>query len=339
VLASSLTFLTPGGGLLALATAVPLVGLAVASLRNARGRTRLGLPAPTTDHTGIAVSVVPLLLGLAASQPSLERTATRYFRTDAQALFVFDVSGSMAASSGARAPSRLEQAQAVAIRLRNGIPQVPSGVATLTTDILPQLLPTADVATFDSTVERVIGIEQPPPPILGYGTLGTSFGPLSYVRGEGYFGQLAKHRLIVLLTDGESAPYDPAATAAALTQPSNASPFSGLQTQTDAPISLVIVRVGASSDHIYAPDGTIDAAYRAEPHAAEIVSTLATQSHGAAYTPSSLGSAEQTMRKILGAGKEVARGTRTTTVGLARYLALAAFVAAAIVVWRRNLVP
>jgi hypothetical protein len=338
VLAFSLRFLTPGGGLLALATAVPLVGLTVASLRNARGRNRLGLPAPATDHTGVALSIVPLLLGLAASQPSLERTAARHFRTDAQALFVFDVSGSMAASGSAGSPSRLEQAQAAAIRLRNGIPEVPSGVATLTTDILPQLLPTADVATFDSTVERVIGIEQPPPPILGYGSLGTSFGPLSYVRGEGYFGPTAKHRLIVLLTDGESAPYDPAATAAALTQPSIASAFSGLQTQTDAPISLVIVRVGAPSDHIYAAGGTIDAAYRAEPHAAEIVSTLATQSRGGAYTPSSLGSAQRSMRRILGAGKEVARGSRTTTVGLARYLALAALVAAAVVVWRRNVV-
>jgi hypothetical protein len=44
------------------------------------------------------------------------------------------------------------------------------------------------------------------------------------------------------------------------------------------------------------------------------------------------------MRRMLGAGKEVARGSRTTTVGLARYLALAALVAALIVVWRRNLV-
>src|SRR5438445_786935 len=107
-------------------------------------------------------------------------------------------------------------------------------------------------------------------------------GPLSYVRGQGYFGPAAKHRLIVLLTDGESAPYDPAATAAALTQPSNASPFSGIQTQTDAPISLVIVRLGAPSDHVYAPNGTIDAAYRAEPHAAAIVSTLAAQARGGA---------------------------------------------------------
>jgi hypothetical protein len=284
----------------------------------------------------VALSIVPLLLGLAASQPSLERTANRHFRTDAQALFVFDVSGSMAASRSPQAPSRLQQAQSAAIRLRSGIPDVPSGIATLTTEMLPQLLPTSDVATFDSTVERVIGIEQPPPPILGYGTLGTSFAPLSYVRGEGYFAPSAKHRLLVLLTDGESAPYDPAATAAALTQPSNAYPFSGLTTQTDPPISLVIVRVGDPSDHIYAPDATIDAAYRAEPHAEAIVSGLAAQTHGGAYTPSSLGSATHTMRRMLGKGREIERGSRTTTVGLSRYLAFGALVAAVIVVWRRN---
>jgi hypothetical protein len=336
VLAVSLSFLTPHGALLALAVGIPLAGLLVASFRDMRGRARLGLPAPSPDRTGVALSLVPLLLGLAASQPALERKTSRHYRTDAQALFVVDVSGSMAAASGPKAPTRLQQAQAAAVRLRNSIPEVPSGVATLTTQILPQLLPTTDAATFDSTVDRVIGIEQPPPPILSYGTLGTSFSPLSYLRSQGYFAPRARHRLLVLLTDGESSPYDPQATATALTQPSVSYPLSGVAAQTDWPIDVVIIRVGGASDHIYNTDGTIDAAYRAEPHADAIVANLATLSQGAAYTPSSLGSAASTIGRFFGKGKEITVGTHTTTVGLARYLAVAALVLAALVVVRRN---
>jgi hypothetical protein len=337
VLASSLSFLTPRGGLLALAVGVPLAGLALSAVRNGRVRERLGLPAPGRDRTGVALSIVPLLLGLAASQPALQGTTAKRFRTDAQALYVFDVSGSMDAASGPHAPTRLEQAQSAAINLRNASANVPSGVATLTTQMLPELLPTTDVATFDSTVQRVIGIEQPPPPLLSYGALATSFAPLSFVRGEGYFGPRTKHRLIVLLTDGESSPYDPQATATALTQPATVSLLSGLSTETDWPVALLILRVGSSADHIYAPDGTIDAAYRGEPHADAIVSNLATLARGAAYTPSSLGGAEHAMQKLLGSGKEITRGRKPTTRALARYFALAALLAAGLVIWRRNL--
>ena len=40
---------------------------------------------------------------------------------------------------------------------------VPAGVGTLTDRALPNLLPIADAAAFDATVERAIGIERPPP--------------------------------------------------------------------------------------------------------------------------------------------------------------------------------
>lgn len=337
ILASTLTFLTPHGALLALLVLPPLAALLLTSLRNARGRARLGLVRPASDRTGLAVALVPLLVGLAASQPAIESHASQRYRTNAQALFVFDVSGSMDASSGPKAPIRLQEAQDAAVRLRSSIADVPSGVATLTTQVLPELLPTTDVATFDSTVGQVIDIEEPPPPTLSYGVLGTSFGPLAYVRSQGYFAPSARKRLIVLLTDGESAPYDPQATATALTAPSPVYSFSGLASEPDPPISLVIVRVGGPSDRIYTASGAIDAAYRPEPRANDIVSNLATLTDGGAYTPSSLGQATRRIRQLLGKGQEIQRGTRTQTLTLTRYIVLAALLAAGIVLWRRNL--
>lgn len=337
MLAATVSFLTPIAGLLALVACLPLAGLGIAAFRGTHGRRRLGLSRPGRDRTGVALAVVPLLLGLAASQPAIVHAGDKHFRTDAQALFVFDVSGSMDAARGPHSPTRLQQAQAAAVELRNAIPDVPSGVATLTTQVLPELLPTDDAATFDTTVDRVLGIEEPPPPVLSYGTLGTSFDALAYVRSQGYFSPQAKHRVLVLLTDGESAPYDPPQVAQSLTAPSTAYPFSGLATQIASPVSLVVVRLGAASDHVYSPDGAVDPAYRAQPSAAATVSNLATLTHGAAFSGSRLGGAAHALRHYLGAGHEVARGRKTTTLGLGRYLALAALLAAGLVVWRRNI--
>ncbi|HEV2591234.1 MAG TPA: vWA domain-containing protein [Gaiellaceae bacterium] len=329
-------FLTPYGSLVALAAALPLAALAAASRRDARGRRRLGLPAPARERMGLVLAAIPLLLGLAAAQPAIRSTAVRHMRTDAQVLFVFDVSGSMDAAAGPNAPTRLQEAQRAAVELRQAIPDAASGIATLTTQLLPELLPTPDVATFDSTVERVIGIEEPPPPLLSYGTLGTSFEPLSYIRSEGYFAPTAKHRLLVLLTDGESDPFDPQATATALTQSSTTSAFSGLTTETDWPASLLIVRVGHPTDHIYEPDGSVDAAYRPEPHAAAIASTFATLAGGGAYPTSNLAGAKAVTRKLLGKGRSVAAGRVTRTAPLARLVAAVALCLVGFVLWRRN---
>src|SRR6267142_423094 len=109
MLALQLIFLTPRGGLVALAAGLPAAALAVTARRNARGRTRLGLSPPGPDRTGLGLVLIPLLLGLAAAQPAVQSHADKRLRTDAQALFVFDVSASMAASARPQATIRLEQ--------------------------------------------------------------------------------------------------------------------------------------------------------------------------------------------------------------------------------------
>jgi hypothetical protein len=339
---ASLTFLTPWGGLLALAAVVPVAAFAVSAARAARGRSVLGLDTPERDrHLALAaLAAVPLLLGLAAAEPGFRSHVTRHIRTDAQAIFVFDTSRSMAASSGPGAPTRFARAQEAAIRLRNdAIPDVPSGISSLTTQLLPHLFPTPDEALFDSTVKNAVGIEKPPPPALGLGLTGTAFSALGPIRDQGFFDPGTKKRLVVLLTDGESGPYEPASLADTLAGKGGTSASSfGDSGRVQAPVTLVIIRIGGSGERIYYRDGSIEATYRPDPRAANIVSTLASLSNGFAYEGTQLSAAGRALRTALGSGKTEAQGVRRKTVVVAPYVVLAALAALAAVIRMRNLV-
>lgn len=345
-LVASITFLTPFGGLLALTAALPLAAWRRSRRRNARGLQILGLPAPESGRLGVLIALMaaPLLLGLAAAGPAIRTHVGRRVRTDAQAIFIFDTSRSMAAAASYQSPSRFAEAQAAAIQLRDdAIPEVPSGVASLTTELLPHLFPTPDVDAFNSTVEHALGVEKPPPPFLLYGVLGTSFGPLFELRSQGYFNPNAKHRLAILLTDGESGAIDASTIGQALNLPSGYPPAPLLQApglpirRPQPPVSLFIIRVGSGADRIYKSDGSIEAAYRPEPTAADIVSSLAAASHGYVFTASHLAAAGVALRKALGSGRSTLQGANTKTVNLGAYIALAIIIPLGVIIWERNL--
>lgn len=340
---ASLSFGTPLGGLIALAVTVPLAAEAVAAVRATRGRKLLGLgaPPPSSRLTVVLIAAVAVLVALAASGPALSSHTERRVRTDAQAMFLFDISRSMLASSGVHAPDRLAQARAAAIDLRDHtIPDVPSGISTMTTIVLPHLFPTSDLAAFNSGVRDAVAIESPPPPALAIGFPGTAFSSLTPLRTQGYFAPQTKKRIVILLTDGESGPYDPQIvgeslvgsdeTASTLPNQSAATP--------EPPISLVIIRIGGPSDRIYHPDGTIEAAYRPDPRAPEIATTLAEESHGYVFQSSQLGAATKALRRVLGSGPTVEDGTEQKTLALAPFAIIAAFAALVCIIVRRNFV-
>lgn len=343
---ASLTFVTPRGGLLALAVVVPLAAFAVSAVRISRGRALLRLGPPSSDrHIALAALVsIPLLLGLAAAGPAWRTHAGRRIRTDAQAVFIFDTSRSMAAAASFGAPTRFAQARAVALQLRgSAIPEVPSGVASLTTQLLPHLFPTANEAAFNSTVEKTIGVEKPPPPALELGLTGTSFRPLNGLRDQGYFDPATAHRFAILLTDGESAQVDVDVLAQALTQ-TNATQTSnafggqrGSVRQPEAPVTLFVVRLGGVHDHIYDAEGNIEVGYRPDSRAAVIVETLATAVGGHSYTAADLSAASAGLRKAVGSGTSSLQGARSKTITLAPYVVLAAFAPLALLIRRRNL--
>ena len=201
-----LTFLTPLGLLLALGAVFPLAALTLGELRIRRARQRCASPsaAPWLRSTALAIASVPVLLGLALAQPVLRSEEIQHVRSDAQVFYVFDTSNSMRASRDPRAP-RGCRALAVARRMQLDLHDVPSGVATMTDRVLPNIFPTGDEQLFTAALAETVGVERPPP--KGFEDRATTFAALDTLAGDNFFSEGIKHRLVVLLTDGETAPY------------------------------------------------------------------------------------------------------------------------------------
>ena len=194
---ASIVFLTPLAALVALAMLLPIAAFVVAERRVATRAAAAHAPsrrASGVDVAALAALVaVVALLALAAAQPALSNTHSQRVRTDAEALFVVDTSavdGGVARAEGrgrgSSAPPRRQGASA------RRCPSVPSGVATLTDRVLPNLLPVADAAAFDATLRQSVAIDQPPP--REQSVRATNFGALAGIPGSGYFDSSAKRR-------------------------------------------------------------------------------------------------------------------------------------------------
>ena len=317
---ASLTLLTPLGALAIAAVVLPLAAIAEAARRLRATRTALGLrtPRPGGDLVALAALVGTfVLLALAATQPALSHDTVTRVRKDAQALFVLDTSRSMAASSSKNGPTRLARAKAAAIALRASIPDVEAGVATLTDRVLPNLLPVADRPSFDATVRRSVGIEEPPPRST---TLrATSFSALGAIPSSGFFASSAKKRAIVVLTDGESNGFDPSALGRSL-----------------AGTGVVVVHVGNSGESVFGRSGRPETGYRPDPNASTALDSLAAATGGdRAFGEDELGAAGKQLTSLLGTGPTVAAVARTRRetplgpfVALLALLPLVLFVAA-----------
>jgi hypothetical protein len=310
-----MSFVTPVAALVALAAFLPLGAWAAGRRRaDAVGRS-LALPPPQkrTAVRAAAGAGAVVALALAAAQPVLTHTARERERTDAQALFVLDTSRSMAASSTSQSPTRLDRAVAAAVRLRAAIPEVPSGIATLTDRVLPDLLPVAGKSSFDLVAQRGVAIESPPP--AGSDVRATSYDALAQVASGNYFAPKATRRLIVLLTDGESNPVNTGELAHALGK--------GYR--------VVAVRLWAGSESVYGRNRKPEPAYRADPLGKSVLSGVAGALGGRAFEESQLGAAESYLRSAAGHGPTTATATSTPTrTALAPYLAGLALVLLAV---------
>jgi hypothetical protein len=310
-----MTFLTPLAALVAFAALLPVAAWVTGRRRaDAVGRS-LALP-PPKGRGAIRASAgggAIVVLALAAAQPALTHTTRVRERTDAQALFVLDTSRSMAASSTPRSATRLDRAVAAAVRLRAAIPDLPSGVATLTDRVLPDLLPVADQSSFDLVARRGVAIESPPP--AGSDVRATSFDALSDVASGNYFIPKATRRLVVLLTDGESNPVSTGELARSLGK--------GYR--------FVAVRLWASGESVYDRNGKAESAYRPDPQGKAVLSGLADALGGRAFDESQLGAAASYLRRAAGSGPTAATATSTPTqTPLAPYLAGVALVLLAV---------
>ena len=315
-----MTLLTPLGALVAAAVLLPLAATLAAARRAHAVRAALHLRAPRHDTDLVALAAlvgVFVLIGLAATQPALSHDTKQRVRKDAQVLFVLDTSRSMSAAASLSATTRLARARSVAARLRAGVPDVESGIATLTDRVLPDLLPVADRASFDATLERSVGIEEPPPRAVS--VRATTFTALGEIPESGFFAASAKRRAIVVLTDGESRPFDPGALGHAL-----------------ARTGVVVVGFWKAGESVFGPSGNPEAAYRPDPAAPATLDALAAATGGRAFGEGDLGGAAARLRTLLGSGPtgSVVGRTRRETP-LAPFVALAALVPLALFVRRR----
>jgi hypothetical protein len=292
-----MTFLTPLGGLVALAALIPLAAFVAGRGRVAAVRGALGLTPPRRGRVPRQAAAVAAIavLGLAATQPALPDVAKGRTRTNVEVLFVLDTSDSMAASATAHSPTRLERAVSATARLRAGIPTVPSGIATFTDRVLPDLLPVTDVAAFDSVLAHDVTIENPPP-IDVFAARVTTYAALEDIGSGNYFDPGIARRVIVLLTDGESVPFDPAQVRAQLP------PAFGFR--------FLAVRFWAADEGVYGANGRRDRRYHPDAAGRVLLAQLAASLGGRAYEEDDLAAAAGYLHQIIGSGRTAA--TRRT---------------------------
>lgn len=243
------------------------------------------------------------LLGLALAQPSLARRHAGSTRSDAQLLVVLDSSRSMLAAPPGGAP-RYARAAAFARRLAGELPDVPAGVASLSNRLLPYLFPTPDTRAYDAVVAHAYAVQSPPPaPAVDPNV--TSFDALAAAATHGFFASGARKRILVVLSDAETQPFDAGGVLRRLQR---------------ARVTPVLVRFWSADERIVRPDGTAEA-YRPELPRELLVLRRAGWS---AYPERRAGAAVDAIRQELGSGPTVAAGAAVEQVSLAPALALAA---------------
>jgi hypothetical protein len=318
-----LGFASPLASLLALAAAVPLAAL-LAIRAHARGvRRTLALPEPDARSARIplfALGGAAVLLGLAAAQPVIQRDARRLVRTDAEAWVVIDTTRSMLAQTDPDSRIRLDRAKAAAQAVRDSLPNVPMGIASLTDRVLPHLFPSPDEDVFRATLERAVGIENPPPQ-SGFLAQVTRLNAIGAMSRLNFFSPTARKRVIVVLTDGESLPFAADRVARRLSGPPRIDP--------------VFVHVWGEDERVFTR-GVPEPAYRPDPTSRPTLDTLARATGATVYTDGDAGAAAAKARELIGDGPTVAEGERRVRYALSPYLAGAAFLPLALLLWRRD---
>ena len=319
-----MSFLEPKGALLALVVAIPIAAFVIGDRRRAAVTRTLrvtALPRWARLSPAIALVVAGASLSLAATQPTLVRRLQHHVRRDAQAWFVLDTSLSMKAAAGRAAPTRFERAQALAIRLRRKLPDVPVGIASITDRALPHLFPTADLNSFAQTIRHVIGIERPPPSD-GFGVRITTLGAISRMATDNFFAPTARKRLLVVFTDGETKPFADASLPAVFHK---------------APgVHAVFVRIWGAHEHVW-NGRTPDPLYRPDPASSANMQALAHASGGVAVDATDFNGAVAAARQALGTGPTAVFSREQRRFQLAPYFAGLAFLPIGFLLFRRNL--
>ena len=316
-----ITFLTPGAGLVALAVILPLAAFVRTERRAERVRSllRLAPPGGSPRLTVGALAVVALLVGLAAAQPVVEVWDERPERVDAQIFFALDTTRSMMASTGPGETTRWERAVAAARRIRDAVPDVPVGIASLTDTALPLLFPTTNAGSFDAVLRHSVGVDKPLSD-EAQDRQATDLGATRFF-ATGNFFRDARRRILVVFTDAQTKPYD----VGELT-----GDFSGSR------VATILVRFWRDREFVYGPDG-IEQAYVPDPESAAAAQRYAQQVRGEVFHEDELDAAIEALHAKLGTDSTTTRVRTVDIRPLGPYVLIAALLPLSFLLVRRNL--
>jgi hypothetical protein len=256
----------------------------------------------------VALAASFALLAAAAAQPVVRIAGTAKLRTDAQVFVLVDITRSMLASSEPGSPRRIDRAIEAAMELRKALPDVPFGVATLTNRPLPHLFPTTDAAQFDLVMRGAVGVNRPPGTRTRLVTFGTDFQSLEAIGTDNFFSAGARKRLVIVLSDGETATFAVRSVVRKLNR---------------GGVDLVTVRFWDQSERVWTPGGTAEPAYVPRT-VVEFGELAALTTGGRVYGEDELGAVVAAARRYLGTGPVVEAPAPGRTVSLAPWAVLAA---------------
>jgi hypothetical protein len=317
------TFLTPIDALFALAATVPLAALWLAQARMERIRRLFSLTNPRRRELAsvvAALALLPALMGVAAAQPVVVRHHLLGQRLDVQVFFAFDTTTSMSARTGPGGLSRLERAKREAEEIVPRLGDIPVGLATMTDRVLPVLMPTPNFALIRRTLGQSVGIGRPPPDQLYSGRVPTLQSLYTLGRSNLY-GPGVRHQILVVFTDGESAPVRSVigyALARALT------------------IHPLFLHVWGPTERIYA-HGRVNPRYRPDPTSPAALNRFAAAAHGRVFQEGDLHALERTIRTEAGSSPVTTAVLGYARVALAPWFVLAGVVPLCFLLYRRNL--
>jgi hypothetical protein len=248
-------------------------------------------------------------------------SATAYTkgRDGAEVIVVFDITRSMLARRAPTEPTRLERAQQIAKVLRLGVPDVRVGIASLTDRVLPHLFPSLSANAFIATVDRVVGIERPPPDRRS--RRATAIGALEDLGQANFFEAASRHRLAVVLTDGETLPIE----------------LERLSVRLDeGRISTSFVHVWRRDEAIFEDDGSRNPDYRPDPTAPAELRRIASAVDGAVYGEGEVSELVSALEAQVGSGLLVAQARELQSRELAPYLVAFAALPLLLLLLRRN---
>ena len=317
------SFLTPLAAAVGLLVALAIWARVVARRRAAAAASALGLS--PAGRRGLVVdlvllSLVGLLVGLAAAQPVVSRSEATHGRDGAEVIVVFDVTRSMLARRAPSEPTRLDRSREVAKRLRASIPDTRVGVASLTDRVLPHLFPTLGSNSFVSVVNRAIGVERPPPDRRA--NKATAFSALGDIGRTAFFRRETARRVIVVVSDGETLPVDLEALRERL---------------GEGRVSSVFVQVWRGDEAVFDENGERDPAYRPDRTGGRTLRRVAGALEAPVLNEGDVEGLTAAVKERIGTGTLVPQGRQVVSHQLAPHALLAAFLPLAFILYRRNI--